>query len=149
MDRSVQTTGPSPEGAPSPLQLDKMIQSYVALRDRKRAIEAKHKEELAPYAKVMGEIEAKMLAHMQKLGTNSVNTDAGTAYQITKPSATIRDGAAFRQWVVETAAFGIVDWRANANAVSEYIEDNGGALPPGVNFSTRTTVNFRRPNEKD
>jgi len=149
MDSSAQAAGPSPEGVPSPLQLDKMIQSYIALRDRKRAIEAKHKEELAPYTKVMEEIEGKMLTHMQKSGSNSVNTDAGTAYKTTKLSATIRDGAAFRQWVVETGSYAVVDWRANANAVFEYIEDNGGVVPPGVNASTRVTVNFRRPNEKE
>ena len=148
MDSSVQPTGPSPEGNPSPLQLDKMIQSYVALRDRKRMIEAKHKEELAPYTKVMEEIAGKLLDYMQKLGTNSVNTDGGTAYQITKPSATIRDGAAFRQWVVEQNGYHLVDWRANANAVSEFIKVNGD-VPPGVNFTTRTTVNCRRPNEKE
>ena len=149
MNSNVQAAGVSPVGKPSPLNVGKLIDQYIALRDRKREIESAHKATLVPFNKAMGEIEAKMLAHMQKSEVNSVNADAGTAYQTTKPSATIRDGAAFRQWVVETGAYQIVDWRANANAVAEFIAASEGSVPPGVNYSTRTSVNFRRPNEKE
>jgi hypothetical protein len=132
-----------------PLNINKLCEQYVALRDRKRTLEAQHKEALAPFNKVMGELESRMLGYMQEAGIGHVSTPSGTAYQTTKPSATIRDGSAFRQWVVETASYQIVDWRANANAVAEFIDANDGTPPPGVNFSTRTTVNFRRPNEKE
>lgn len=138
--------GPASPGVP---ELDKLINQYVLLRDRKRLIEAKHKAELAPYLKVMSEIEGMMLEHMNKLGTNSVNTDAGTAYQTTKRSASIRDGAAFRKFVVETSAYNLVDWRANANAVFDYLNAHDGNPPPGVNPTSRVTVNFRRPNEQE
>lgn len=149
MNRSTQASGASPAGKSVTLNINKLCEQYVALRDRKRALEAEHKETLAPYNKVMGELESKMLGYMQETGIDHVATPSGTAYQVTKPSATIRDGAAFRQWVVENAAYQIVDWRANANAVADFITDGDGVPPPGINFSTRTSVNFRRPNEKE
>jgi hypothetical protein len=149
MNRSARASGASPAGEPSTLNINKLCEQYVALRDRKRVMESEHKAALAPYNKIMGELESKMLGYLQQAGIDHVATPSGTAYQITKPSATIRDGAAFRQWVVETASYQIVDWRANANAVSDFIADNDGTIPPGVNYSTRTSVNFRRPNEKE
>jgi hypothetical protein len=138
--------GPALPGVP---ELDKLINQYVQLRDRKRAIEAQHTAQLAPYRKVMSELEGMMLEYMQKLGTDSVSTPGGTAYQTTKRSATIKDGAAFRKFVVETGAYNLVDWRANANAVFDYLGAHEGSPPPGVNPSSRVTVNFRRPNEQE
>lgn len=138
--------GPASPGVP---ELDKLINQYVLLRDRKRAIEAKHKAELAPYNKVMSEVEGMMLDYMQRAGVDSVSTPGGTAYQSTKRSATIKDGAAFRKFVVETGAYNLVDWRANANAVFDYLGAHEGNPPPGVNPSSRVTVNFRRPNEQE
>jgi hypothetical protein len=138
--------GPASPGVP---ELDKLINQYVQLRDRKRTLEAQHKAQLAPYNKVMSEVEGMMLDYMQKAGVDSVSTPGGTAYQSTKRSASIKDGAAFRKFVVETGAYNLVDWRANANAVFDYLGAHEGNPPPGVNPSSRVTVNFRRPNEQE
>lgn len=139
---------PAP-AAPGVPELDKLIDRYVRLRDRKRALEAEHKEQLAPYNKLMSEVEGVLLDYMQRAGTTSVTTAGGTAYQSTKRNASIKDGAAFRKFVVETGQFNLVDWRANANAVFDFIEANGGNPPPGVNPSSRVAINFRRPNEQE
>lgn len=130
-------------------ELNKLIDRYIQLRDRKRALEATHKEQLAPYTKLMNEVEGLMLDYMQKAGVDSVSTDGGTAYQSTRRSASIKDGKAFRDFVVAQGAFSLVDWRANANAVFEYIAEHEGTGVPGVNPTSRVTVNFRRPNEQE
>jgi hypothetical protein len=144
-------SAPAPQRGsdPSVVDLNKLIDSYVALRDRRRAIEDKHKSELEPYKKIMEELEQKLLAVMQASGVDSVSTRGGTAYQKTRLSATIKDGTAFRAYVIQNQAFDLVDWRANANAVFEHIEDNNGVPPPGVNPSTYISVGVRRPNEKE
>lgn len=136
---------PAQPGVP---ELDKLIDRYVQLRDRKRIIEARHKEELAPFNKLMAEVEGIMLDYMQRAGTTSVATPGGTAYQSIKRNASIKDGAAFRKFVVETSSYNLVDWRANANAVFDYLEEHAGVPPPGVNPTSRVVVNFRRPNEE-
>lgn len=132
----------------APLDLAKLIDQFVALRDRKRELEREHKAALKPYDEVMDAIGARLLKHMQDTNADHVATPGGTAYQTTKPSATIRDGAAFREYVVEQGMFDLVDWRANAKAVFEFI-DNHGYIPPGLNTSSYTKVQVRRPNEKE
>ncbi len=150
MDSSdTQATGANPEGKAPTLDIAKLIGRYVQLRDRKAELVAKHKEQLKPFNDLMDEIGGKLLAHMQDMGVSSVSSPLGSAYQTTTPSATVRDGSAFRQWVVANQQFGLVDWRANAPAVFEYIKEHGGALPPGLNTSTYTKVGVRRPNEKE
>ena len=135
--------------APGVPDLDKWIDRYIHLRDRKREIEARHKEELAPYNKLMSEVEGLLLDYMQKAGLKRVAGAGGTAYQSTKLSASIKDGAAFRTFVISNQLFNMIDWRANANAVFEYIAEHEGTGVPGVNPTSRVTVNFRRPNEQE
>lgn len=132
----------------APIDLGKLIDRFVALRDRKRELEAEHKAVLQPYDKLMDEIGAKLLKYMQDNNFDHVAAPGGTAYQTTRPSATIRDAAAFREYVIEQGMFDLVDWRANAKMVFEFIDSNG-FIPPGLNTSSFTKVNVRRPNEKE
>ena len=132
----------------SPLDLGSLIDKFVLLRDRKREIEANHKAELVPYDRLMDEIGAKLLQYMQDNSFDHVAAPGGTAYQTTKNSATIRDAAAFREYVIEQEMFDLVDWRANAKAVFNFITDQG-YIPPGLNTSSYTKVLVRRPNEKE
>lgn len=143
------TANPASRGSPPMPDINKLIDQYVAVRDRRRVLEARHKQELEPYKKIMDEIGEKLLAVMQAAGVDNVAGSGGTAYQTTKLSATIRDGSAFRAFVVDKGLFELVDWRANANAVFEYINENNGVPPPGVNPSSYVTVGVRRPNDKE
>lgn len=142
------TPGVSP-GPPPALDLNKLIDHYVQLRDRKRLMESQHKEALKPFNALMEEIEGRLLKHMHDTGATSIATPGGSAYQTTKKSATIKDGSAFRTFVVSNQKFELVDWRANAIAVFDFIKESGGQPPPGVNASTYVSVGVRRPNEED
>lgn len=135
--------------APSVPELDKLIDRYVKLRDHKRELQAKHKAELAPVNQLMDEVEGVLLTYMQQSGVKSVATPGGTAYQSRQLSATIKDGTAFRSYVVTNQAFDLVDWRANANAVFDFVNEHAGTPPPGVQPSSRVTINVRRPNEQE
>jgi hypothetical protein len=131
------------------LDLNQLVDNYVSLRERKRAIEAAHKEQLKPYNKLLDEIGGKLLAYMQEQNVDSVSGPGGTVHQITKRSAVIRDSQAFREFIIETGDFELLDLKANAPAVFDYIKEHEGVSPPGVHASTFTTVGVRRPNEKE
>jgi hypothetical protein len=149
MDKNTQASGASPAGQPTPLDLDQLVNQFVLLRDRKRVIEQGHELELKPFTKLLDEIGAKLLSYMQQTNVDSVSTPSGTAHQITKRSATIRDGAAFRDYVKSVDAFELLDLKANAPAVFDFIRTHDGVPPPGVNASTYVRVGIRRPNEKE
>jgi len=127
-----------------PTSLDAMVDQYVRLRDKIKAVEDANKEKLAPAKQYLEELNAAMLAKLSELGLESGKTPYGTAYKITKKSATIADGEAFRAFVIENEQFDLVDWRANALAVSAYIDEHEGEQPSGVNYSTFTQAGVRR-----
>jgi hypothetical protein len=142
------TPGVTAPGQQPALNLNQMIDQYVQLRDRKRLIESQHKEALKPYTDLMEQIEGVLLDMMQRGGVDSLNTAGGTAYQSLKKKATIKDGTAFRAFVIAQQKFELVDWKANANAVFDFITENKGTPPPGVNASSYVKVNVRRPTEE-
>lgn len=129
--------------APLPGTMDELVDQFVRLRDRLREADEAHKKRVAPARAHLEKLGFAMLAKLSEIGGDSVKTPNGTAYKTTRRSASIADGALFRKFVIENDAFDLLDWKANANAVDDFIKTNQD-LPPGVNFSATVTVGVRR-----
>ena len=126
------------------MNIEKSIDYYIRLRDRKAEVEAKHREELAPIKSAMSELENKMLAYMNETGTTSVSAKGvGTSYQTTRVNATVADRDAFMKYCEENDAWELADIRAGKTAIRAMLEDTG-ELPPGINWSESIGVNFKR-----
>lgn len=126
-----------------PQNIDDLVSQYVRLRDKIKEAEDAHKAKLKNAKEHLENLNNTLLDRLNQLGGDSVKTQHGTVYRTTRRSATIADGDAFRQFVITNEAFDLVDWRANANAVDDFIKEQQ-APPPGVNFSTAFTVGVRR-----
>jgi hypothetical protein len=141
------TISPPTQGAKMPVDISKRVAQYVQLRDLIKVKETELKETLAPYKKALEDLNAVLLNHLTEMGGNSLATDAGTVYRKEKKSASLADPAAFMSYVVDNAAFDLLDRKANVTAVTAFIKQNG-APPPGVNFSTAFDVGVRRPGQE-
>lgn len=126
-----------------PESMDDLVNQFVRLRDKLKEADAQHKERTKPARDYLDALSGKLLDRLNTMGGESVKTAHGTAYRTTRRSATIADGDAFRQFVISSDSFDLVDWRANAGAVDDFIQSEG-TPPPGVNFSTAFTVGVRR-----
>lgn len=127
----------------APDNIDDLVDQFIKLRDRLKAADDVHKEKTKEAREYKEQLEAKMLARLTEIGVDSAKTKSGTVYRSTKKSASIADGSVFRNFVQEHEAFDLVDWKANAPAVEDYIKENN-VPPPGVNYSTTFTVGVRR-----
>lgn len=128
---------------PLPDSIDELVGQMVKLRDTLKEADEAHKAKTAVARAYKEQIEGKLLEKLNEIGGESVKTEHGTAYRTTRRSASIADGDAFRSFVIGNDAYDLVDWRANANAVDDFIK-SAGTPPPGVNFSTAFTVGVRR-----
>lgn len=136
---------PSTE-VPTAMTLGKMIEGYIALRDKKKEIADQQKKVLKQYSDAMDVIENFLQAHMQQQNVQNIATDEGTAFIKVKRSATVADKSAFREYVISTANFDMADFSARVEAVEDFVNDpaNKGSLPPGVNFTTYQSVGIQR-----
>lgn len=126
-----------------PQNIDELVSQYVRLRDKIKEVEDAHKAKLKDAKEHLEHLNNTLLERLNQLGGESVKTAHGTVYRTTRRSASITDGDTFRQFVINNEAFDLVDWRANANAVDDFIKEQQ-TPPPGVNFSTAFTVGVRR-----
>ncbi len=120
------------------------IDQYVKMRDAIKLKDDEHKAKMKPAKEFLENLEGLLLLDLNNAGVDSLAGQTGTAYKLHKRSATIADGAAFRQFVIDNAEYDLADWKANAVAVAAYIEENQN-VPPGVNYGTSVEVGIRRP----
>lgn len=132
-----------PTEIPIPDTIEDIVAQFVKLRDRIKEADDAHKARLKAAKDHLEKLNGVLLDKLQAIGGDSVKTPAGTVYRTTRKSASIADGEAFRTYVIENEGFDLVDWRANALAVADFIESQG-APPPGVNYSLAHTVGVRR-----
>lgn len=126
--------------------MEKRTAQFIKLRDLKAELKEKHAAELAPINEAMESLKAVLTQGMDSLNVDSVKTTCGTVYFTAKASASVADMEAFWNYVVLTGQFDLLDKKANVTAVEAHINDpaNGGAPPPGVNFSKLRDVGVRR-----
>lgn len=123
--------------------LASIIEQYISLRDRKDALNRKHKERIASIDNVLGQFESFIMKQMQLLNTESVSTKAGTAYRTTTTRANVKDWGGFIDFVVKNKAFEMLERRASKEAVVGFMEAQGH-LPPGIDLYRENKVNIRR-----
>lgn len=131
------------DGMDLPENIDDLVGRYITLRDRLKEADDAHKAKTKTAREYLEQLNNHLLERLNEVGGNSVKTDHGTVYRTTRRTASIADGEMFRGYVIQNDQFDLVDWRANANAVDDYIKEHK-APPPGVNFTTAFTVGVRR-----
>jgi ATP-dependent helicase YprA (DUF1998 family) len=121
-----------------------VIGLYLTLRERKVQIEESIKDKLTSIRADMTALEGWLMEQCEADGVKSFRTDAGTAFIATQDSASVADWDKTLAFVRENDAFELLTKGVSKTVVRDFIEENG-APPPGVNFSSRRTINVRSP----
>lgn len=128
------------------VSLDRVVEAFSAIRDA-RAVKrhAWEAEDVALEADQQ-KLKALMLGLLNDNGATSIKTDHGTAYrrEVLKPSAA--DWNAIWEWMVANNCPDLVERRLKVTTIKEYMEQNDGAIPPGINVHREYEVTVRRPN---
>ena len=125
------------------MQLDKIVERYVALRDRKAQMKKDFEESVAEITSAMDRLENAILQTLNEQGVESVRTQFGTAMKIRSTSVTVADKDSFKHWLHNTDQWHLADIRASKTAVEQFREENND-LPPGINYKEAITVGIRR-----
>lgn len=125
------------------MDINKMVESYVKLRDKKAAIKAAVEADVAKVDALLARVEGELLRHFQETGVESARTPAGTAYRSTQVSCTKADNEAWMSFLRESDEWDLADVRPSKANIKAY-RDAGNELPPGLNWREEVTVNIRR-----
>ena len=118
--------------------MNQLIEYYVALRDRKKEIQTKHKEELEPIDAGLMKLEATMQAKLNELGVEKAGGDAGTVFTKTNVSVNVEDWDSVLDYVKSNEAYDVLERRVSKAAALE----RGDV--PGLRTTQVKTIQVRR-----
>ncbi len=123
--------------------IDAVVGGYIRLRDEKKAIAERHKEELAPMNAKLKKMEAWLQQQLQAQDALNMKTEHGTVYLSTTVSAKVEDRDAFFEFVREQDMWAMLTSNVSKDAVEEFIESTGD-VPPGVSVNRETNARVRK-----
>jgi hypothetical protein len=124
--------------------LDKLVDVYVKLRDKKSALQQEFNEKEGELTTKMDIIKAALLEHCNASGAESVRTSSGTFYRSVKRKYWTSDWTSMNQFIVDNNALDLLEKRLHQTNMRTFLEENPDKLPPGLNVESEYTITVRR-----
>ena len=128
--------------------LDKLAKIYRKMRDRVSELTREYDTEVETIKAQQAEIVAAMKEQMQALGVTSVRTDQGTVVLSVKTRYSTSDWDSFKTFVTEHDALDLFEKRIAQTNMKQFLEENPGVVPPGLNSNAEYDISVRKPSAK-
>lgn len=140
----VEKSPPPAQGFARPtMSLDKMLEKFLAIRDKMDEIKKRHKDELNPYALVLGSLEGWLLDALNQNGLNSMRAAQGTFFKTTRTSAKVVSWSTTLDFIKEKEAWELLEARVSKTAAEAIVAETQQDIP-GVTISRESVLNVRR-----
>jgi hypothetical protein len=120
-----------------------LIKKYLECRRDIATLTARYEKEILPYRNGMDLIESLLAEEINRLEGQSIKTDQGTAYRSTITSFKVNDRDVWFNWVFDNQHRDMLTANVAKEAVKEFIDGNGGTIPPGLNVTQIYKINIR------
>jgi hypothetical protein len=128
--------------------LDKLAKIYRKMRDRVSELTREYDTEVEIIKAQQAEIVTAMKEQMQALGVTSVRTDQGTVVLSVKTRYSTSDWDSFKTFVTEHDALDLFEKRIAQTNMKQFLEENPGVVPPGLNSNAEYDISVRKPSAK-
>jgi hypothetical protein len=126
------------------MPLEKLVKLTLHIRNQKallkRAVDVKE----ANLDAIVDACENTMLAEAHRQGVKGFKTTAGTTYTSSSLKVSIADAEAFYGFVLAQGDLDFFERRVASLHVQEYMAENKGVLPPGLNVFTQLHMRVRK-----
>lgn len=120
------------------------MNAYIKIRDKRSEIKKAFDAEDTALKAKLTLLEGAMLQTLNSTNSDSIRTDGGTFYKQEDVTPSGSDWAAFYDWVKQNDAFDALERRIKKTFITEYMEANDGAIPPGVSVYRQFVCRVRR-----
>lgn len=129
------------------IPLDKLARAYRNIRSKIQVISQEYETKIEELKEVQQQISTAMKDQMLAAGLKSVRTDGGTIILGTKTRYTTADWDSFKQFVLEHQVLDLFEKRIAQSNMSQFLEENPGLVPPGLNSDTEYQITVRKPSK--
>lgn len=125
--------------------LDKLAKVYRRIRSEIDTLTQEYDNKVEALKAQQEELKNAMKDQMKAMGVMSVRTSAGTVVLAVKTVYDTNDWDSFKQFVVEHDAVDLLQKRIAQVNMRQFLEENPGLVPPGLNSRSEYDVSVRKP----
>lgn len=129
--------------APAPT-MDTLTKVYIRIRTKRAEMKASYEKEDADMEAQQAQIANAMKDQMQAVGLKSAKTEHGIVSLVTKTRYYAQDWEAMHRFIVDNDAPFLLEKRIAQTAMSAFLEENPGVVPPGLNTMSEVDVSVRK-----
>ncbi|WP_105132623.1 hypothetical protein [Burkholderia sp. BE12] len=127
------------------MPVDKLVKLYVKTRETKAAATKVFEAQDAQFKAIMETIENHLLAAADRDGVEGFRTEYGTTYAAETQKISIADDTAFETFLrAQENPFLFFERRVSSKHVKDYMDNSGGAAPPGLNIFRERCMRIRK-----
>lgn len=128
------------------IDLNQVVQAYNAIRDARTVKRHAWEAEDLALEEDQNKLKVFMLSTLNNIGGESIRTEAGTIFRTEKLKPSAADWSVVYAWIMDDPErFELLEKRLKPTFVKQFMEENTGAVPPGVNVHREYEVSVRRP----
>jgi hypothetical protein len=127
------------------IPLDKLAKIYRKLRGKISALTQEYDTQVEILKSQQDEIKNAMKDQMKALGVTSVRTPEGTVVLSVKTRYSTQDWDEFKKFVLAHEALELLEKRIAQTNMAQFLEENPGSMPPGLNSSSEYDISVRKP----
>jgi microcystin degradation protein MlrC len=127
------------------IPLDKLAKIYRKLRGKITELTQEYDTQVEVLKSQQDEIKNAMKDQMKALGVTSVRTLEGTVVLSVKTRYSTQDWDEFKKFVLEHEALELLEKRIAQTNMAQFLEENPGSMPPGLNSSSEYDISVRKP----
>jgi ribosomal protein L4 len=127
------------------IPLDRLAKIYRKIRNEITTLTQEYDGKIETLKAQQDEIKNAMKDMMKAMGVTSVRTAQGTVVLSVSTRYNTQDWDSFKKFVVEHDAVDLLEKRIAQGNMNQFLEENPGLVPPGLNSSSEYNISVRKP----
>lgn len=124
--------------------VDQLVSIYIKIRDARQEAEREWKARDLDFEDQLKLVSDQILEICKETGADSIKTSHGTAMRSVKSRYWTNDWESFHKFVMEWDAPDLLEKRIHQSNMKQFLEENPGTLPAGLNVDSQYTITVRR-----
>jgi hypothetical protein len=130
------------------MPVEKRVKLFIKTRAAKSAAQKEFDEIETQFKQIMQVCESSMLRDADAQGVTGFSTPWGTTYAAETAKYSVADENAFYNFVRTSGDLDFFERRVSSTHVQQWMEQNGGNLPPGLNSFRERVMRVRKASDK-
>jgi hypothetical protein len=127
------------------IPLDKLVKVYRKIKLEIDTLTQEYDTKVETLKAAQDEIKFEIKDRMKALGVTSVKSPYGTVSMRTSTQYSTNDWASFKEFVLEHGAVDLLFKRIAQSNMAQFLEENPGVVPPGLNSHTEFNIVITKP----